>query len=251
MIGGPMIGKTTLASNCADLFQDDLTQAVLLFPKKVESPSSLLSEINERSEKIGSAAASQKWILFIDDCDCLLKISQALISDIVALSQSLPSLHAICWIGSPALGDWVNEHSDIFQKPLRLYPLSVIPIREARAIILNQWGPSEVSQVWHETGGHPFLIENRFSENNSASMDLFRERLWKEVRSEEALVLSQLDPEGGWMALEDLRDSKGVCPEKSLLDRLCLIGLIVRTLDEGAAVVRLTSPLLKKPIYHL
>ncbi len=246
MIGGPLIGKTTLASNCADLLHNDQCRGILVSPKKVKSPSVLISQINEKPEKVTSEDASRKRILLIDDCDYLLQWSEALILEIVALSKNGPALHAICWIGGPLWGDWVKAHADVFQKPLRLYPLSVIPIREARAIILKQLGPSALEQVWHQTGGHPFLIETYFAEKNSLSIDLFRKRLWQEVRPEEEVILSQLDPEGGWMALEALRDSEGLCPEKALLDRLCMIGFIVRTLDEGAAVVRLTAPMLNK-----
>jgi hypothetical protein len=38
----------------------------------------------------------------------------------------------------------------------------------------------------------------------------------------------------------------GQHPPKELLDRLCMLGLIIRTLMDGVAAVRMTSPLLMK-----
>ncbi|MEO2053778.1 MAG: hypothetical protein ABGX83_00470, partial [Nitrospira sp.] len=70
------------------------------------------------------------------------------------------------------------------------------------------------------------------------------ERLWQELRPEEKTLLSQLDPNGGWMSLEDVSGVDGHRIEKALIDRLCMLGLTVRTLDQGRAVLRITSPLL-------
>jgi len=272
MIGGPMIGKTILAAQLTDLIRDAHTRAVLVLPGEIKqrfewwpllsraifsqgfssgqnnpvlkssnSLSELLSQLQHLDEE---RMAQRKLILLIDDCDRILDWSEELISELVALSRVMPSLHAICWIGGPVWGDWVLENREVFKVPVRCYPLSVVPIREARAILLEHVGPEEADRVWHETGSHPFLIEKYFRNEKRRQPHELCKRLWQELRPEEKTLLSQLDPDGGWMSLEDVSGADGHRPDKALIDRLCMLGLAVRTLDQGRAVIRITSPLL-------
>jgi hypothetical protein len=275
MIGGPMIGKTTLAGRLTDLINDAQNRVVIVSPLKVKqssewwslvgkafssqgfladtnnfnlgptcSLSELISQLQNFNEKESHEPASRKLILLIDDCDRILHWSAGLIAQIVGMVGALPFIHAVCWIGGPGWGDWVVEHPDVFKVPVRLYPLSVVPLREARAILLEYVGSEEAERVWYETGGHPFLIEKYLEDNNGMQTHNLSKRLWQELQPEEEKILSQLDPNGAWMILEDVKDTDGHRVQKALIDRLCMIGLTVRTLDQGRAVIRITSPLL-------
>jgi len=142
----------------------------------------------------------------------------------------------------------VNQNLDLFKRPLRAYPLSAVPIREARALIQKELGATEVDHVWQKTGGHPFLLKQYFEGTEDTSetrdqMEALSKRLRKMLSPTEKAILSQLDPEGSWMALERLKDPAGAAPKKEILDRLCMMGLTVRTLDQGRAVLRRTSSL--------
>ncbi len=278
MIGGPMIGKTTLAHDLSEEILDTKNRAILIslkemnttsdfwallmeailkqgispeaknpFRKSPDSFMKLMSQLHHIYEKTSDEVNARKLILLIDDCDHFLPDQTALISQIVnmAMELLLPAIDAICWIGGLKWGDWVDEHSKDFLMPLRFYPLSVVPIRESRTIITEQLGSAAFEHVWQETGGHPFLMSQAFGETNEIDIEILRERLFHLLQAEEMEILERLDAEGQWLKLEDLKGKNGEPPAKKLLDRLCMMGVIVRTLDEGTAVLRKIVPVLR------
>ncbi|MDC4224212.1 MAG: hypothetical protein MPW15_08290 [Candidatus Manganitrophus sp.] len=280
MFGGPMIGKTTLAQRLAVELDESGVKAVSLqlplliadaafwplllnallqqgigptarnpFKKAPASLPDLMSQLHHLYERAPSDIAARPMILVLDDCDHLLRLAETLIPQIVnlALESTLPSIQAICWVGGPAFSDWIAAHPAAFKRPLRLYPLSVIPIREARRIIRDQLGPEkpveEIDRIWNETGGHPFLLEQTFNPEGTLSAKSLRNQLRQILCSEDETILDQLDPGGRWTFLDALKDKTGEKIPKPALDRLCMLGLTVRTLIDGVAAVRITSPL--------
>lgn len=283
MVGGPMIGKSTLAQNLADQIKQKGAVPVLLRLKEVASAAQLWSALMEAIlhqgigpeqknpyrknpatlpeimtqlhhvyEKAPSEVAARPLILLLDDADHLLSFSDHLLSQIVnlGLESVSPSVHSICWIGGPAWEAWLKHHADELKSPIRLYPLSVIPIREAKQIIRDHLGSEHAAdkaeRIWSETGGHPYLLERAFDRDGRDPVGALSERLLGQLQPQERALLGRLDPSGHWTILNELKLEDGRQPPKELLDRLCMLGLIVRTLMEGTAAVRVTSPLLIK-----
>jgi hypothetical protein len=279
MFGGPLIGKSTLARRLAKELDEAGRKAVFLqipllisdsafwpqlleallqegigpaarnpFKKPPAALPDLMLQLHHLYERAPSEIASRPVILILDDCDYLLR-HETLIPQIInlALESPLPSIQAICWVGGPTFSDWVAAHSGAFKVKLRLYPLSVIPIREARRIIREQLGPEkpveEIDRIWNETGGHPLLLEQTFTPKGTRSAETLRGQLRQILRPEDEAILDQLDPGGRWTILDVLKDQKGEKIPKPALDRLCMLGLTVRTLIDGVAAIRLTSPL--------
>ncbi len=274
MIAGPMMGKTTLALNLAEEIRDENNRAIIVslkemhaasdfwallmgtilkqgispemknpFRKSPDSFMKFISQLHHIYEKTSDEVNARKLILLIDDCDHFLPDQTALISQTVnmAMELLLPAIDAICWIGGLKWGDWVQEHSKDFLMPLRFYPLSTVPIREARTIISEKLGASAFEQVWRETGGHPFLMSQAFGETGLAGLKTLNKKLAQLVQAEDIEILDQLDSSGQWMILGNLKGRDGKNPPKKWLDRLCMMGLIVRTLDNGTAVIRKTA----------
>lgn len=282
MVGGPMIGKTTLAQNLTDRILEKDACPIVVGLKAVSSPAALWSVVMEAIlaqwigpdqknpyrknptslpelmtqlhhvyEKLPPEIAGRPLILLLDDCDALLSLPDRPVSQIVnlALESVAPSIHSICWIGGPAWEGWLAANPGELKSPIRLYPLSVVPIREARAILQERLGGESkeaVGRAWHETGGHPVLMERLFDRLDEAVVEQLSERLALEIDLQDEAVLAQLDPAGKWTMLIDLTDSSGERPTKQRLDRLCMLGLTIRTLTEGTAAIRLTSPLFAK-----
>lgn len=279
MFGGPLIGKTTLSRRLAEELDESGVKAVSLqlpllladsafwpllleallhqgvgpaarnpFKKPPASLPDLMSQLHHLYERAPSEIAARPVILILDDSDHLLR-HEALIPQIInlALESTLPSIQAICWVGGPAFADWIAAHPGTFKRALRLYPLSVIPIREARKIIREHLGPEkpveEIDRIWNETGGHPVLMERAFNRQETPSTKSLRDQLRQTLRPEDEAILDQLDPVGRWTILDALKDKKGEKIPKPALDRLCMLGLTVRTLIDGVAAVRITSPL--------
>jgi hypothetical protein len=279
LFGGPMIGKSTLARRLAKELDEAGRKTVFLpipllisdsafwphlletllqqgigptarnpFKRPPAALPDLMSQLHHLYERAPSEIAAHPVILILDDCDHLLR-HEILIPQIVhlALESTLPSIQAICWVGGPAFADWVAAHSGAFKLQLRLYPLSVIPIREARRIIREQIGSErpveEIDRIWNETGGHPLLLEQTFTPKGDRSAETLRGQLRQILRPEDEAILDQLDPGGRWTILDALKDQTGEKIPKPALDRLCMLGLTVRTLIDGVAAIRLTSPL--------
>lgn len=283
MVGGPMIGKSTLTQNLADRLRENGASPIRIGLNGIDSPSAfwavlmeailhqglgpdqknpyrknpatlqdLLQQLHHIYEKVPSKVAARPMILLLDDCDPLPSLPGGLISQIVnlALESVSPSIHSICWIGGPAWEERLRSHPGELTRPVRLYPLSVIPIREAKKIIKDRLGPEatadEIDRVWNRTGGHPFLLENAFDGREERGVGALAERLLMGLKTDERAILERLDRSGDWTMIDALRTKEGLKPPKESLDRLCMTGLIVRTLMEGTAAVRITSPLLIK-----
>lgn len=283
MIGGPMIGKSTLAQNLADRIKEKGASPVLIGLKDLASAaefwallmegillqgigpaqknpyrknpatlSELMQQLHHIYEKAPKEVAARPLILLLDDCDRLLSLPEGLVPQIanLALESVSPSIDSICWIGGAAWEGWVREHSDLFKSPIRLYPLSVVPIREARGIIqawLGEGGTEEaVLRLWNETGGHPVLMEKLFDDAGDETLALLSERLSREIGPAEEAVLSRVNPDGTWIEIQTLQGDGGPRPSKELLDRLCMLGLTIRTLSDGTAAIRWVSPLLAR-----
>ncbi len=281
MVGGPLIGKSTLARQLLQKFKDDpaslspvfipleqmqssadfwgiLMKGILRdlldpngqnpYRKGPDSLAKLMTQLHYFSEKKPERFLRKKLVLLIDDCDRFLPDAAACIAQIENMRMELmaPSIEAICWIGGLSWLDWVDTHEKDFGGPLRRYPLSTVPIRETRSIIQTQLGPEKVAPVWEETGGHPFLLEKYFGGIPNYTLDQWNQRIWSDLRPAEKAVLNRLDPKGKWHILDDLKMEDGTKPSKTLLDRLCMAGVIVRTLEQGIAVLRITSPLIRE-----
>jgi hypothetical protein len=283
MVGGPMIGKSTLARNLAGQIKEKGAAPILIGLKELSSPAGfwallmeailhqgigpgqknpyrknpgdlpeLMKQLHHIYEKVSPEVAARPLILLLDDADALLSLPEPLVPQIVnlALESVAPSIHSICWIGGAAWEESVRKHPDAFKPPLRLYPLSVVPIREARGIIqawLGDAGSDDaVRRIWNETGGHPVLMEKLFEGEGEGAVVLLSERLAQEIGPGEEAILSQLDPGGGWMELQMLKGEGDQRPPKELLDRLCMLGLTIRTLTDGTAAIRWVSPLLER-----
>jgi len=254
LVGGAMIGKSTLAARLSKRINLGIgegiqAEAIFLRAKEMKPDFDFYLSL-PRIEKIGLSQPPLKRILLIDDCEQLIHCSKERISKIIEAlgkAQEHPAgLHAVCWVGGLSWGDWIANNAGHFPVHVRLYPLSVVPIREAHAIIRRQLGPEEVARIWRKTGGHPLLLEQCLGGTEETpgargQLKVLSKRLSQDLRETEKAILAQLDPEGGWTAIDDLRSLSGRRPEKQVLNRLCTMGLIVRTLDQGLAVVRRTS----------
>ena len=285
MIGGPMIGKSTLARNLADQIKEKGASPVLIglsglntsaefwgrlmeailhqaigpgaknpYRKNPDTLPELMKQLHHVYEKVPPAIAARPLTLLFDDCDRFLSLSEPLVSQIGNLTmESLsPSLEAICWIGGAAWEEWLRDHSEMMKQPIRLYPLSVVPVREARGIIREWLGESgtddAVRRLWSETGGHPVLMKRLFEGAGEEPVALLSRRLAQEIGPREEAVLRQLDPDGNWTEIHTLKGEKEPRPSKALLDRLCMLGLTIRTLSDGTAAIRWVSPLFGRAI---
>lgn len=280
VLGGPMIGKSTLARRLKDEIDAGASRAVLIDLRGLSAPDAFwpillegllrqgigpetknryrrppasfpetMTQLHSLYEKAPAETLRRPLLLLLDHCEALLPFRETLFSQIIHLTRelTLPSIEATCWIGGADFEAWSAGPSTLFNPPLRRYPLSAIPIREARRIIRERLGaganPEEADRIWSQTGGHPLLMMRAFGAKNEPPLEALQAALRRAVRPEEEAVLDRLDPEGGWTLLEALRDSEGRKFPKPLLDRLCMLGLTIRTLIDGVAAIRLTSPL--------
>lgn len=235
--GGPRIGKTTLLQQVGGRLLNGI-QPVLIDPMKIIS-------LNFKAARKHSA---DPIILLIDGCEMLLPDPGEAVRRAREHIQKMDeAVRAVVWAGGVGWGEWAIAHKKEFGQPIRYYPLVALPPKEARPILLeNRPGgtpASEVERLLNLSGGHPYLLK-QFLENPAADCDGFFAELWKAADSiHEQAVLQRLVSAGTWISLEDLRDAAGHRPAKATLDRLAMLGLIQRTLVDGAAAARIVSPL--------
>lgn len=236
--GGPKMGKTTLLQQVAGGLLDE-TRPVGVDLLKLPTPD-LKMLLTPRRKPI---------ILLIDGCEALLPDPSGFVKQVHELTEEMnQAVRGLVWVGGVAWGEWAMAHRQEFNHPIRYYPLGVLPPKEARPILtqgLSEGTPSsELERLLDLSGGHPYLLR-ALLERQEIPLDGFFSELWKAASSpSEQVILSRLVSAGSWVHLEDLRDGRGGKPPKAILDRLATLGLIIRTLVEGAAAARIVSPLL-------
>lgn len=234
--GGPKIGKTTLLQQAAGTLLNGF-RPVLIDPLRIAS-----LEI-----KPPTMRSAQPAVLLIDGCEALLPDpSGAVRRADQHIQKAAEAVRAVVWAGGVAWGEWAMAHPKEFGNPVRYYPLVALPPKEARPILLEGLpdgiSRSEVERLLALSGGHPYLLK-RLLDGPEPEFDRFFAGLWKAADSiQEQAVLNRLFSAGRWVSLEELRDLPGGQPKKATLDRLAILGLIQRTLVDGAAAVRIISP---------
>jgi len=234
--GGPKIGKTTLLQQAAGNLLDGF-RPVLINPVKIAA----------QENPTPPTRSTRPAVLLIDGCDALLPDPGEAVRWAGRQIRSLGgAVRAVVWAGGVAWGGWAMAHPKEFGHPIRYYPLTALPPKEARPILLEGLpdgiSHSEVERLLALSGGHPYLLK-RLLDGPEPDVDRFFAGLWKAADAvHERAVLGRLISAGRWVSLEELRDLPGGRPTKSTLDRLAMMGLIQRTLVDGAAAVRIISP---------
>ena len=232
--GGPRMGKTTfLQQTAAEALQK--AQPVYIDLSREKHPD-LEQHIPDSKKPV---------ILLLDNCDTLLPDPSPLLQHV---SQFGKQLRGTVWTGSVRWGEWAMARQAKFQCPIRYYPLLVLPPKEARPYIKHHLPAdvpaAQVEQLIDLSGGHPYLL-SRIVAQREGDLDGFFADLWKTaVSPRERAVLMQLIEAGSWVLLQELKDETGKIVSKTVLDRLAIVGLINRTLVDGAAVATTVSPLL-------
>jgi hypothetical protein len=248
--GGPRMGKTTflhqIAAAAADAFR--LVQVDLATGPRPDP-----AQINLHGSNGGVPAMHFPVLLLIDGCERLLPDPAPFIDGISqaarqsgASSAGVP-LAGIVWAGDARWGEWAMANRPAFSNPVRYYPLIALPPKEARLFLKRHWSDdvplSELEWVAELSGGHPFLLA-RMVEGPKRDFDDFFAELWSAADSPaERDVIAQLVQAKAWVGLQDLKDHTGEHVSKTVLDRLAVVGLINRTLIDGAAVATAVSPL--------
>lgn len=237
VVGGPKMGKTTL-----------LLQAAAGLTQTVKSVSVDLSSGPPNDPGTFSLDDSGSVILLLDGCEGLLPEPAPFVKEIARmLTPSGKNNRAVVWAGGLAWGEWAMAHRSEFGRPFRFYPLVLLPPKEAYPVLndslLNEATPAKLGRLVERAGGHPFLLSRGVELEDGRYASFFSE-LWEAAdRPFERFVLTQLIEAGTWVRLEDLMDAAGGRPPKKVLDRLTTLGIIDRTLVEGAAAVKIVSPL--------
>ncbi len=236
--GGPRMGKSTFLRQMAAALPPEA--AVVSFDLSKKKPADFRERLPDGSDPV---------VVLMDCCESLLPHPNLFLDRIIPILTDLGNgLRGIVWAGSVAWGEWAMTHRDVFGASLRYYPLVVLPPKEARPVLKSRLRDSvtvsELEDLLEKTGGHPHLLAETAKRGN-AELDAFFEQLWKAAdRTEERAVLTRLIEAGQWVSLERLKDDGGKGPPKEVLDRLAILGLINRTIVDGAAAVRIVSPVL-------
>lgn len=236
--GGPGMGKTTLLQQTAHALADGPGPVTIDLLR--EDPGDLGRRIPRGREAV---------VLLLDGCEALLPDPAASVRQIIQASKAVgKNVRGIVWAGGVEWGEWATAHRVELDGPIRFYPLIVLPPKEARPFLRHHWpkdmSSSELDRLLDLSGGHPYLMARILGQADMECGSFFSE-LWKAVdgTTEEA-VLIQLIEAGSWVLLEDLKNEAGGRLPKKVLDRLAMLGLINRTLVEGAAAAKAVSPLL-------
>jgi len=236
--GGPRMGKTTflqqIAAAAADAFQP-VSIDLAIEPRP--DPAQCLSAVEHPA------------ILLIDGCERLLPDPAPFLQQISqAALRAGSQLGGSVWAGDTRWGEWAMAHRSVFTCPIRYYPLIVLSPKEARLFLKRHWSAdvpsSELEWVVELSGGHPYLL-SRMVEQRERDFHAFFAELWNTADGPaERGIITQLIQAKAWVLLQDLHDEAGGAAPKPVLDRLAVIGLINRTLVDGAAAAALVSPLL-------
>lgn len=234
--GGPGMGKTTLLKQTAAALRKKT--ASVLINLQTEKPGDLARRIPGGGDPV---------VLLLDGCEALLPDPAVFVKRIVR--DSLPpgrTVQGIVWAGDMAWREWAMTHRPKFGGPVRMYPLVVLPPREARSFLKSRLPgevpPAEIERLLDLAGGHPYLLSWALGQAD-LECDAFFSKLWNAAGPEEQDLMNRLVEAGSWVFLEDLKiNTRGRFPKK-VLDRLASLGLVIRTLVDGAAAVKIISPL--------
>ena len=235
--GGPGMGKTTLLKQTAATLIEEA--APVLIDLQTDKPGNPARRIPGGRDPV---------VLLLDGCEALLPDPAVFLKRIVRASvPSGRNVRGIVWAGGMAWGEWAMTHRPEFGGPVRFYPLVVLSPKEARPFLksrLPEVVPSaEIERLLELAGGHPYLL-SRVLGKADLECDAFFSELWNAAGLEEQDLLNRLIEAGSWVFLEDLKIKTGGRFPKKVLDRLANLGLIIRTLVDGAAAVKTISPLL-------
>ena len=238
VMGGPKMGKTTFLQQVSESLSSKFQ--TLLIDLKINQPSDLSQKIPNTKDPV---------ILLLDACETLLPDPSPFLNQIIQSPRKLGA--KICgtvWAGGVDWGEWAMAHMAEFISPIRFYPLILLPPKEARPLLENHLHEkipsSKLQQLLDLAGGHPFLLSGMVKPGKR-DFDTFFLELWNAVeKPSERRILIQLIEAGSWVFLQDLKNETGDQVDKGILDRLAILGLIDRTLIDGAAAAKAVSPLL-------
>ena len=238
VMGGPKMGKTTFLHQTAESLSHRVQP--ILIDLKIDQPSDLSHKIPDTKDPV---------ILLLDGCETLLPDPSPFLNQIIQSPRKLGA--KICgtvWAGGVDWGEWAMAYMGEFISPIRFYPLILLPPKEARPFLENHLPKkipsSKLQQLLDLAGGHPFLLSGMVKKAKE-DYDSFFMELWNAVeKPSERRILIQLIEAGSWVFLQDLKNETGDQVDKGVLDRLAILGLIDRTLIDGAAATKVVSPLL-------
>ena len=238
MACGPRMGKITFLKQIAAVLTEET--APVLIDLQTDKSVDLARRIPGGRDPV---------VLLLDGCEALLPDPVPFLNQIIkASAQSGQKVRSTVWAGTVPWGEWAMAHTSEFDCPMRNYPLVVIPPKEARPFLRHHLPKtttsSELERLLELAGGHPYLL-SRVIQMEDVECDSFFSDLWNAADSpSEHDVLEKLIEAGSWVYLGDLKTKTGGRFPKKVLDRLANLGLIIRTLVDGAAAVKTTSPLL-------
>jgi hypothetical protein len=241
--GGPRMGKTTFLQQIAAAADG------AFHPVSIDLAAEPQPDLAERLPQEGGPAIVLPAIFLLDGCERLLPDPLPFLDQMHQTAlRAGARLAGTVWSGDARWGEWAMAYRPAFNSPIRYYPLTVLPLKEARLFLKRHWSAdvpsSELEWVVELSGGHPYLLA-RMVEGPKRDFDPFFAELWKVADSPaERAIITQLVQAKSWVLLQDLHDETGGGAPKPVLDRLAVTGLINRTLVEGAAAATLVSPLL-------
>lgn len=236
--GGPKMGKTTFLQQTAGSLIHTLKPVLIDLARG--APPDPAGILPDRKDPL---------VLLMDGCESLLPNPTPFLNRVIQVSKRFGKhVRGHVWSGSVAWGEWAMAHRSEFGNPIRYYPLIALPPKEARPFLRNRLRadvpPPELERLLELSGGHPYLL-SRMVEQPDGDSDPFFMALWNGLESPaERDVMARLIGAGSWVFLHDLKNASGGKTPKALLTRLAILGLINRTLVDGAAAARPVSPLL-------
>ncbi len=236
--GGPRMGKTTFLQQIA------AAASQTFHPVSIDLATEPQPDLAQRIP-----AGGHPVILLFDNCERLLPDPAPFLQQISQTALRMGAqLAGSVWAGDARWGEWAMANRAAFTCPIRYYPLIVLPPKEARPFLKRHWPAdvpaSELEWVVELSGGHPHLL-SQMVKGPERNFDAFFADLWNAAgRPAERGIITQLIQAKSWVLLEDIKDAAGGSVPKPVLDRLAIVGLINRTLVDGAAAATIVSPLL-------
>jgi len=273
VFGGPLLGKTFLLQHLHKIFNPEgplpekhsYISVYHSFQERsdwtLSSLSDSLNRLIERTRPKGMGL--DRLILLLDECEFFTDSSGRVLLNHLQGPLGLSHLGApwsIVWAGNL---DWYRMNVDKkvpFSEKVRWVPLATFTDQEARSMIgdfiSSGKGDFTQKQVFELTGKHPFLLQGLveyFLQSEKYSLDGLLEQftpqwenwcqrcieqLMKDLEKEKLMrILNFLVQRGGPVNPSMLGKKCGLKNPKPFLDKLCVLGLLERTLQNGEAVV--------------